>query len=65
MIFCSVISQQDSTERLLSCPIGLKSLLAVQYKLADLLTEKGAMLGWLYDLGDCWKHEIEDEEIRR
>ncbi|GAQ88114.1 hypothetical protein KFL_004020010, partial [Klebsormidium nitens] len=35
-----------------------------EYKLGDLLTEKGARLGWLYDLGDGWRHEVEVEDIR-
>ncbi|GAQ81064.1 hypothetical protein KFL_000690420 [Klebsormidium nitens] len=34
-----------------------------RYKLGDLLTEKGARLGWTYDIGDMWRHELEVEDI--
>ena len=43
----------------------MSGLNVTQYKLGDLLTEKGARLGWLYDLGDGWRHEVEVEDIRR
>ncbi|KAF8462945.1 MM3350-like domain-containing protein, partial [Kalaharituber pfeilii] len=34
-----------------------------KFTIADLLTKKGSALGYLYDLGDQWDHEITVEDI--